>query len=888
MAPRFPDSTLRRLDAGLARMSYFSLAAAPGATPERIASLPFCLRVLAENVLRHVGHNGVTEADLAAILGWSPAGTGTIAVPFHPARVLMQDYTGIPSLVDLAALRDAMAKLGGDPRRISPHIPVDLVIDHSLEVAASGRADAVRLNLAREFERNSERYGLAKWAQLAFDNMRVVPPGNGILHQVNIEHIAQVVRTMQRGGATVAFPDTMVGTDSHSTMVNGIGVLGWGVGGIEAEAAMLGLPLVVPVTRVVGVRLAGRLQEGVTATDLVLTLTKRLREVNVVDALVEFTGPALDQLAAADRVTLANMAPEYGSTCAIFAIDAETLRYLALTGRDPAQVELVEAYAKAQGLWRDASTPEPRYSAVVDFDLALVEPSASGPKRPQCRVALKDVPANFTGEMATPSGARDALSNGAVVIAAITSCTNTSNPAVMLAAGLLARNAVARGLKAKPWVKTSLTPGSRVVGGYLEKSGLQADLDRLGFQVAGYGCGTCGGMSGELAGWVEKEIGERNLVACAVLSGNRNFEARIHPLARANYLVSPPLVVAYAIAGHVGIDLTTEPLGHDAQGGPVFLRDIWPSNAEIEQACMGALSPGLFHSHYAHLFEGGAEWNALGVEGGVLYPWDAASTYLRCPPYLDKFRPEAGAVEDLRGARPLLILGDGITTDHISPVGAIAADSPAARYLKEQGVAPKHFNAYGARRANHEVMLRGTFANIRLKNEMAGGLEGGLTRYRGTGEALTVFDAAMRYAEEGIPLIVVAGREYGAGSSRDWAAKGAQLLGVRAVIAESFERIHRANLVSMGILPLLFPEGVTRNTLALDGTEAIDLPGLARRVAPRAQIPGRIRRADGSVVEVAFTCGIATANEVAVWAAGGMMPFVLRRMCRIETPEAVT
>jgi aconitate hydratase len=888
MAARFPDATLRRLDAGPSRQSYFSLAAAPGATPERIAVLPFCLRVLAENVLRNIGHNGVTNTDLAAILAWSPESRDTIAVPFHPARVLMQDYTGIPSLVDLAALRDAMAKLGGDPKRINPHIPVDLVIDHSLSVDAAGRADAVKLNRAREYGRNGERYGLAKWAQLAFDNMRVVPPGNGILHQVNIEHIAQVVRTMQRGAETIAFSDTMVGTDSHSTMVNGIGVLGWGVGGIEAEAAMLGLPLVVPVTRVVGVRLTGRLQDGVTATDLVLTLTKRLREVNVVDALVEFTGPALGGLAVADRVTLANMAPEYGSTCAIFAIDAETIRYLALTGRDPPQVALVEAYAKAQGLWRDASTPEPRYSAVVDFDLAMVEPSASGPKQPQSRVALKDVPANFSAEMATASGALDALSNGAVVIAAITSCTNTSNPAVMMAAGLLARNAVARGLKAKPWVKTSLTPGSRVVGGYLEESGLQADLDRLGFQVAGYGCGTCGGMSGDLSESVEKEIGERNLVACAVLSGNRNFEARIHPLARANYLVSPPLVVAYAIAGHIGIDLTTEPLGNDDKGAPVYLRDIWPTNAEIGKACASALSPALFHSHYAHLFDGGEEWTALGVAGSTLYPWDAASTYLRRPPYLDKFRPEADAVAGLKGARPLLILGDGITTDHISPVGAIAADSPAARHLQQSGVAAKDFNAYGARRANHEVMVRGTFANIRLKNEMAGGREGGLTRYKGTGEPLTVFDAAMRYAGEGVQLVIFAGREYGAGSSRDWAAKGSQLLGVRAVIAESFERIHRANLVSMGILPLLFPEGVTRKTLALDGTETIDLPDLARRVAPRAAIPGRIHRADGSAVDVAFTCGIATANEVAVWAAGGMMPFVLRRMCRAEAMETVS
>jgi aconitate hydratase len=847
---------------------------------------PYCLRILAENVLRHVGHNGVTAADLARVLAWSPSTRDAIEVPFHPARVLMQDYTGIPSLVDLAALRHALAGLGGDPARINPRIPVDLVIDHSLIVDSAGNPEAARINLEREFERNAERFGLAKWAQLAFDNLRVVPPGNGILHQVNIEHIAQVVRCVEKDGEKIAFPDTMVGTDSHSTMVNGIGVLGWGVGGIEAEAAMLGLPLVLALRRIVGVRLSGALREGATATDLVLTLAQRLRKHGVVDALVEFHGPALDVLPVADRVTLANMAPEYGSTCAIFPIDAATIRYLRLTGRTEPHVALVEAYAKAQGLWRDAATQDPHYSEVVAFDLGDVEPSAAGPRRPHDRVALGDIPRNFAAEMKVePSPDADRLGNGSVVVAAITSCTNTSNPAVMLAAGLLARKAVARGLAVKPWVKTSLTPGSRVVGDYLAQSGLQEPLDRLGFQVAGYGCATCGGNSGELHAEVEREIEARALIVCAVLSGNRNFEARIHPLARANYLMSPPLVVAYAIAGTVAIDLEREPLSKDRDGTDVYLRDLWPTGAEIEAASAAALSPALFTASYAHLFEGGAPWEALPVASGMLFPWDEDSTYIRRPPYLDRFEREAAGVADIHRARALLILGDGITTDHISPVGNIGPGTPAARHLGEHGVGVRDFNAYGARRANHEVMVRGTFANIRLRNQLADGREGGFTRHATSGEFLTVFDAAMRYAGDGVPLVVVAGREYGSGSSRDWAAKGASLLGVRAVIAESFERIHRANLVSLGVLPLEFPSGVTRSTLRLDGSETFDLLELATRVAPRAKIPLVIHRADGSERTVELACRVDTANEVQVWAAGGMMPFVLRQVSRAPSGE---
>jgi len=837
--------------------------------------LPFCLRVLAENVLRHQGHNGVEPADLARLLAWSPQDAEAVEVPFHPARVLMQDYTGIPALVDLAALRDASQRLGVPPEAVNPQIPVDLVIDHSLIVDHAGRADAAVLNLQREFERNAERFRLAQWAQRSFDNMRVVPPGNGILHQINLEYIAPVVRQQTLpDGRRVAFPDTMVGTDSHSTMVNGVGVLGWGVGGIEAEAALLGLPLLVAVQRVVGVRLSGRLREGVTTTDLVLTLTQRLRAFGVVEALVEFHGPALDHLPVADRATIANMAPEYGSTCAFFPVDALTLRYLGLTGRAPEQIALVEEYCRAQGLWRDDSDT-PAYTAVLEFDLAEVAPSVAGPRRPQDHTRLQDVPANFRREMApAQAGSRERLSDGSVVLAAITSCTNTSNPSVMLAAGLLAQKAVARGLRVPPWVKTSLTPGSRVVADYLRDGGLQPALDALGFQVAGFGCATCGGNSGELLPEVEQALRGGGITACAVLSGNRNFEARIHPLARANYLMSPPLVVAYALAGRIDLDLEHEALAHDPQGRPVFLRELWPSAAEIERIAAEVLSPRLFLASYAGLFTGDAQWAALQAPAGTLFPWDAGSTYIRRPPYLDGFDPAAAAQPGaVQGARILALLGDAITTDHISPVGSIAADSPAARYLQAHGVPPRDFNAYGARRANHEVMVRGTFANIRLRNALLPGSEGGVTRHWDSGDSLPIFDAAERYAHDGVPLVVVAGREYGAGSSRDWAAKGTRLLGVRAVLAESFERIHRSNLVNMGVLPLEFPAGTTRQTLGLDGSERLDLAPL-----DTPQVSLRIHHADGRQQSVTLRSRLDTANEREVWRSGGMMPFVMRRL----------
>lgn len=845
-----------------------------------LATRPYCLRVLLENVLRNVGINDISDEDVRRLIAWSPSSDDVIPVPFHPARVLMQDYTGIPTLVDLAAMRDAMVARGRAAGDVNPQIPVDLVIDHSLIVDEAGHAGAMSLNLVHEFRRNSERYQLAKWAQSAFDGIRVVPPGKGILHQVNIEHIATLVRTQrQADGTLLAYPDTMVGTDSHSTMVNGIGVLGWGVGGIEAEAAMLGLPLVVPLGRIVGVRLTGAVREGVTATDIVLTLTQRLRAVGVVDAFVEFYGPSAGRLSVADRATLANMSPEFGSTCGFFPIDRATIDYLELTGRSPDHVQLVEAYAKQQGLWRDDEALEPEYSHVVDFDLGMVEPSVAGPRRPQDRVTLPQVAENFRSQMkCQPKGGGEGIDNGSVILAAITSCTNTSNPAVMIGAGLLARKAVQRGLTSKPWVKTSLTPGSRVVSGYLEATGLQADLDRLGFQVAGYGCATCGGNSGQLDPAIEEEIISRQAVAVAVLSGNRNFEARIHPLAKANYLMSPPLVVAYAIAGTVDIDLTSTPLGTDAAGTPVFLRDIWPSSQEILELLSQAVTPELFRKYYADLFAGDAVWNALEASRGQLFPWQPSSTYIRRPPYFDERIDAKDTASAIKDARLLLLLGDSITTDHISPVGDIAAASPAGQLLSSHQVAQRDFNAYGSRRANHEVMVRGTFANIRLRNEMVPGVEGGVTRHVPSGDVLPVFDAALRYAGEGVPLVIVAGREYGCGSSRDWAAKGTRLLGVRAVMAESFERIHRSNLIAMGVLPLQFPEGVTRATLMLDGSEQIDLEGFDAWTKPGETLTARITRPDGAVLTVEMRGRLDTANELKVWRAGGILPFVFRRL----------
>jgi aconitate hydratase len=858
----------------------------PGSVGEAtLHALPFSLRVLLENLLRHYDDDTVTQRDIDALLAAAKGETPPGDIAFRPARVLMQDFTGVPGMVDLAAMRDAFAARGGDARKVNPVIPVDVIVDHSLIVDHAGTPDAMARNVANEYRRNAERYSFLRWAQDAFGNFRVAPPGGGILHQVNLEHVAQVVWTRQEGGRTLAYPDTLVGTDSHTTMINALGVLGWGVGGIEGEAAMLGQPLVFRLPQVVGVRLTGALPPGATATDLVLTLTQRLRALGVVEKFVEFTGPALDgALTLADRATIANMAPEYGSTCGFFPVDQVTLDYLRDTGRPATQVALVESYCRAQGLWREPGAPEPRFAKLLEFDLSEVEPSAAGPRRPQDRVPLAKIPeslSNFTRRDAG-HGWQDGFGDGAVVIAAITSCTNTSNPALMVGAGLLAQKAVARGMAVPPWVKTSLTPGSRVVARYLEASGLQRSLDALGFHLTGFGCGTCGGNSGALAEDVSARIRERDLVGCAVLSGNRNFEGRIHPLARAGYLMSPPLVVAYALAGRVTRDLTAEPIGQDSEGRDVFLRDLWPSAGEIAAVLRDALSPDLFRQEYAPLFQADDAWRALPAGGDTRFAWLPGSSYIRRPPYFDALPPGEPPPPSLSGARMLLLLGDSITTDHISPVSAIPQQSPAGIFLTEQQVSPAEFNAYGARRANHEVMMRGTFANIRLRNEMVPGQEGGITRHIPSGEAMTIFDAAMRYKAEGVPLVVVAGREYGAGSSRDWAAKGPALLGVRAVVAESFERIHRSNLVSMGVLPLEFTGGMTRLTLGLDGSELFEIEDLAHQAQPGAVLRATLRRADGQTEILPLLCRLDSRYDARVWRAGGILPFMLRNLSAKE------
>ncbi len=883
----------RELEVGGRRYAYYSLEAA-----ERhlgpIRRLPFTLKILLENLLRHEDGRTVTTDQIQAMAAWLEARRSQAEIAYRPARVLMQDFTGVPAVVDLAAMRDAMAALGGDPRRINPLSPVDLVIDHSVQVDAWGTPEAFRRNVELEYRRNRERYAFLRWGAEAFDDFRVVPPGTGICHQVNLEYLARVVWTARDGEVEVAFPDTLVGTDSHTTMVNGLAVLGWGVGGIEAEAAMLGQPISMVIPEVVGFRLVGELPEGTTATDLVLTVTQMLRQRGVVGKFVEFFGPGLDRLPLADRATIANMAPEYGATCGFFPIDQVTLDYLRLTGRDPELVALVEAYARAQGLWRDGDTPEPDYTEVVELDLGTVEPSLAGPRRPQDRVPLSRARAAF--EQALPELVRGGepdrrvpvagedfeLRHGDVVIAAITSCTNTSNPSVMIAAGLLARKARARGLRPKPWVKTSLAPGSRAVSDYLARLGLQEDLDALGFELVGYGCTTCIGNSGPLPEPIARAIREGQLVAAAVLSGNRNFEGRIHPLVRANYLASPPLVVAYALAGSLRRDLVNEPLGKDREGRPVYLRDIWPSAEEVAAAVREAVTPEAYRRSYADVFAGDEHWQAIApAETGLTYAWDPASTYVRRPPYFDGMTPEPPAqVADILGARPLCILGDSVTTDHISPAGAIPPDSPAGRYLLEHGVPVEEFNSYGARRGNHEVMMRGTFANIRLRNEMVPEREGGFTRLMPEGEVTTVFEAAMAYRERGVPLVVIGGREYGTGSSRDWAAKGPRLLGVRAVIAESFERIHRANLVGMGVLPLVFPEGVSHRTLGLDGSEVFDLIGLAQGLRPRMTVGLRIHRADGRTEEVELLARLDTEEEVEYYRHGGILHYVLRQLLR--------
>ncbi|HEY7754886.1 MAG TPA: aconitate hydratase AcnA [Actinomycetota bacterium] len=835
--------------------------------------LPHTVKVLRENLLRRAGTRDVTDDDVRALAAWPDGGTAA-NVAFMPSRVLMQDFTGVPAVVDLAAMRSAMARAGGDPARVNPLVDVDLIIDHSVQVDLFRSPAAYEANIEWEYRRNGERYALLRWAQQAFDGVRVVPPGAGICHQVNLEHLGRVVAV--RDG--VAMPDTLVGTDSHTTMINGLGVLGWGVGGIEAEAAMLGQPMFLPTPSVVGVRVAGALPAGTTATDLVLTLTQMLRAHGVVGRFVEFFGDGLSSLELADRATLSNMCPEYGATAALFPVDEETLRYLRFTGRED-RVDLVDRCSKEQGLFRRDGDPEPVFSEVLDLDLSAVEPSLAGPRRPQDRVALSQVAASFSEAFPErPLGAGTGVEDGAVVIAAITSCTNTSNPSVMLAAGLLARNAVEAGLETKPWVKTSLAPGSRVVTEYLDAAGLQPYLDKLGFSLVGFGCTTCIGNSGPLPDEVAREVTDRDLAVVAVLSGNRNFEGRIHPLVRASYLASPPLCVAYAIAGRIGIDLSSEPLGEDGQGRPVFLSDLWPTAEEVRAAIAASVSPEQFRREYGRIFDGDERWNALPSPSGAMYAWDPASTYVREPPFFEEMAPGPSETGDVLGARCLVMVGDSITTDHISPAGSIKPDSSAGRYLIEHGVEQRDFNSYGARRGNHEVMLRGTFANVRLRNALAPGTEGPWTTLLPDGELTTIYDAALRYRERGVPLVVLAGAEYGSGSSRDWAAKGPALLGVRAVLAETFERIHRSNLVGMGILPLQYVAGQSAETLGLSGRETYSITGLSGGVRPRQEVVVVATSDDGVETRFSAVVRIDGQAEVDAYRHGGILRMVLRQM----------
>jgi len=886
----------RTLEVDGKQYDYFSLdAAAKAAGLGDISKLPFSLKVLLENLVRLENGRTVTVDDIKAVAAWLKTRRSDREIAFRPARVLMQDFTGVPAVVDLAAMREAMAKLGGDPKRINPLSPVDLVIDHSVMIDTYGSPNAFRDNVRHEFERNGERYEFLRWGQTAFDDFRLVPPGTGICHQVNLEYLSKVVWTTKEGGRTVAYPDTLVGTDSHTTMVNGLSVLGWGVGGIEAEAAMLGQPISMVMPEVVGMKLSGALREGTTATDLVLTVTQMLRKKGVVGRFVEYFGPGLKALALADRATLGNMSPEYGATCGFFPIDQETLRYLAFTGRDAHQVKLVESYAKAQGLWRDDNSPDPVFTDTLELDLASVEPSLAGPRRPQDRVALSNAAKSFAAELPKLAGKADGvlaerkvkvagsnyeIADGHVVIAAITSCTNTSNPSVMLGAGLLARNAVKRGLKVKPWVKTSLAPGSQVVSDYYAAAGLQKDLDALGFNLVGYGCTTCIGNSGPLLEPIAEAIEFGDLVAAAVLSGNRNFEGRIHPYVRANYLASPPLVVAYALAGSMRVDLRNDPLGEGSDGKPVYLKDIWPSNQEIQDTLRKSLTPEMFRKRYANVSEGPEEWRKVKVKTGMTFGWEGTSTYIAHPPYFEGMGKDPVPLKDVTLARPLALLGDSITTDHISPAGSIKKDGPAGEYLMSYQVRPADFNSYGARRGNHEVMMRGTFANIRIKNEMVPGIEGGMTKHLPDGKVMPIYDAAMLYQKEGVPLVITGGKEDGTGSSRDWAAKGTLLLGVKAVIVESFERIHRSNLVGMGVLPLQFKDGVTRQSLKLDGTERYDILGVAQGLKPHSDLTCRIHRADGKVDELKLLCRIDTLDELEYFRHGGILHYVLRQMMK--------
>ena len=895
----------------------------------QVSRLPYALRILLENLLRREDGAVVTDAEIAALAGWDPKAAPAREIAFMPARVLLQDFTGVPAVVDLAAMRDAISAMGGDPRKINPLQPVELVIDHSVQVDEYGREAAFLLNVEKEYERNRERYAFLRWGQTAFANFRVVPPGTGIVHQVNLEYLARVVMAEEAGGALWAYPDTLVGTDSHTTMVNGLGVLGWGVGGIEAEAAMLGQPVSMLIPQVVGFRLTGPLREGATATDLVLTVTQMLRSFGVVGNFVEFFGPGLATLPLADRATIGNMAPEYGATCGIFPVDQVSLDFLRFTGRPAEQVELVEAYMKEQGLFHTPGSPEPLYSATLELDLGSVEPSVAGPRRPQDRVALSDVKPAFRKELGSLAEAAQAaraksaagrgrgaaagpalatatatataeagvataldgqeftLDHGAVVIAAITSCTNTSNPSVMVAAGLLAKKAVERGLTTRPWVKTSLAPGSKVVTEYLREAGLTPYLDRLRFNLVGYGCTTCIGNSGPLPPAISQAIEEGALVAVSVLSGNRNFEGRINPDVRANYLASPPLVVAYALAGRIDVDLTREPLGTGGDGRPVYLRDVWPTRLEVEETIQRALRADMFRKEYADVFSGDELWNSMDIPRGDTYAWDPGSTYVRLPPYFAGMPAEPAPVADIHGARVLGVFGDSITTDHISPAGSIKADSPAGKYLIEHAVEPRDFNSYGARRGNHEVMMRGTFANIRIRNRMVPETEGGYTLHLPDGEPLPIYDAAMKYQAEGVPTVVLAGKEYGTGSSRDWAAKGPLLLGVRAVIAESFERIHRSNLVGMGVVPLQFPEGESAESLGLTGREVFAITGLAEGVGSdfaggrEVQVRARPENGEGGK-EITFKARVRldTPQEVQYYRHGGILQYVLRQLLK--------
>ena len=848
-----------------------------------ISRLPFSLKVLLENLLRYEDNDTVKRSDIEAVANWLNTQTSNDEIAYRPARVLMQDFTGVPAVVDLAALRDAMVEMGGDPKKINPLSEVDLVIDHSVMVDKFGDQSAFQSNVDLEMERNNERYKFLRWGQTAFENFRVVPPGTGICHQVNLEYLAKSVWTRKVNGKHFAFPDTLVGTDSHTTMINGLGVLGWGVGGIEAEAAMLGQPVSMLIPEVIGFKLSGRLPEGITATDLVLTVVQMLRKKGVVGKFVEFYGQGLNDLPLADRATIANMAPEYGATCGFFPIDKETLNYLQLSGRDAHEINLVKAYSQAQGMWRDENTPDPVFTSTLELDLSTIVPSLAGPKRPQDRVALNQMQ-EATHRVLEDSGKNTAcnlmqLDHGSVVIAAITSCTNTSNPSVLMAAGLVAKKAAEKGLVRKPWVKSSLAPGSKVVTDYLAKAGLQGYLDQLGFNLVGYGCTTCIGNSGPLSDEITKEIQEKDLVVSAVLSGNRNFEGRVNPLTKANWLASPPLVVAYAIAGNTNIDLTTEALGKDQNGNDVFLKDIWPSNSEVATE-VAKVDGNMFRKQYADVFSGDATWQAIPVTKGQTYRWNNDSTYVQLPPFFTGLKAAPEALADIENANILALLGDSITTDHISPAGSIKADSPAGKYLKAHHVDPKDFNSYGARRGNHEVMMRGTFANIRIRNEMAPGTEGGFTTHIPSNTVMPIYDAAMKYVDANTPLVVIAGKEYGTGSSRDWAAKGTNLLGVKAVITESFERIHRSNLIGMGVLPLQFQNGETRQSLGLDGSEVISLTGIQSGIHPAMEVDMLITRKDGSQASTKLLCRIDTNNEVEYYRHGGILQYVLRNMMK--------